>query len=364
MYRRQLLIGLALATGAIAFVPAAVAQDSAAGVLKRAADAMGAPNTIRYLGDGTGWTYGQAFMPGMPWPKITVHNQARTINYATGSMREEITLSRAEPKGGGGSPLQGQQRNDQYVSGSFAWNQVGPAPAAGPRFVADRTHQLWITPHGVINAALRNNATVQWRGNDGKSLAAVSFTDPGKYTATAFIDEDYLVERVESRLPDAVLGEVGAAAVNSGYRDFGGVKFPTRIQQWQGGHPTLDLAVKEVQPNAPADIQVPDAVRGVGEKTVLTDGARTIELHKIGDSIHTDTFLMVWLPKERLLVQADAYTPLPPGAKPPSPPNANNVNLVENIERLKLPVERILPIHGRIVPLEELYTTASRTPPK
>ena len=106
------------------------------------------------------------------------------------------------------------------------------------------------------------------------------------------------------------------------------------------------------------------AVRGVGDKTTLTDGARTIELYKIGNSIHTDTFLMVWLPKERLLIEADAYTPLAPNAKPPATPNANNVNLIENIERLKLPVDRILPIHGRVVPLADLYTTASRTPPK
>jgi hypothetical protein len=35
-------------------------------------------------------------------------------------MREEITLSRAEPKGGGGYPLSGQQRNDQFVSGAYA----------------------------------------------------------------------------------------------------------------------------------------------------------------------------------------------------------------------------------------------------
>jgi hypothetical protein len=40
------------------------------------------------------------------------------------------------------------------------------------------------------------------------------------------------------------------------------------------------------------------------------------------------------------------------------------VNLIENIERLKLPVDRILPLHGRVVPLADLYTTASRTPPK
>jgi glyoxylase-like metal-dependent hydrolase (beta-lactamase superfamily II) len=106
------------------------------------------------------------------------------------------------------------------------------------------------------------------------------------------------------------------------------------------------------------------AVRGVGDKTTLSDGARTVELHKIGNSVHTDTFLMVYLPKERLLIEADAYTPIPPNAKPPATPNANNVNLIENIERLKLSVDRILPLHGRVVPLADLYTTAGRTPPK
>jgi glyoxylase-like metal-dependent hydrolase (beta-lactamase superfamily II) len=102
----------------------------------------------------------------------------------------------------------------------------------------------------------------------------------------------------------------------------------------------------------------------VGDKTTLSDGARTLELHKIGNSVHTDTFLMVYLPRERLLIEADAYTPLAPNAKPPATPNANNVNLIENIERLKLSVDQILPLHGRVVPLAELYTTASRTPPK
>jgi len=488
MSRKTLLGRLTLSIGALTFLPgAALAQDSAVAVLKRASAAMGAPNTIRYAGEGTGWTFGQAYMPTMPWPKIDIQSQARTINYATGSMREEIAFSRGEPRGGGGYPLSGQQRNDQYVSGDFAWNMVAVAPVPGARFVTDRTHQLWITPHGVINAALRNNATVQWVTKDGGSLAAVSFTQPGRFAATAFVNDDYLVERVESRLPDPVLGEVSAVAVYSNYRDFGGVKFPGRIQLWQGGHPTLDLAVKEVQPNAPADIQVPDpvrsaqdrittdkvadgvwyvaggshhsvaiemqdhivlveaplndartvpvfeavrklvpgkpiryviathhhfdhsggvraaagegatiimrsdakayfdralatqakiapdrlttsgrkgAVRGVGDKTVLSDGARTIELYRIGDSVHTDTYLMVWLPKERLLIEADAYTPIPPNAKPPATPNANNVNLIENIERLKLPVDRILPIHGRVVPIADLYTTAGRTPPK
>jgi glyoxylase-like metal-dependent hydrolase (beta-lactamase superfamily II) len=42
--------------------------------------------------------------------------------------------------------------------------------------------------------------------------------------------------------------------------------------------------------------------------------------------------------------------------------NANNVNLIDNIERLKLEVDRILPLHGRVVPVAELYAAAQRNP--
>ena len=73
---------------------------------------------------------------------------------------------------------------------------------------------------------------------------------------------------------------------------------------------------------------------------------------------------MVHLPAEKVLIEADAYTPLAPNATPPAAPNANNVNLIANIERLKLNVERIAPLHGRVVPVADLYTTASKAPPR
>jgi glyoxylase-like metal-dependent hydrolase (beta-lactamase superfamily II) len=466
--------------------PVAGAADAA---LERVAGALGTKGlkSLRYSGDGVGYTFGQAYKPGLAWPKITVRSFVRTINYETGSMKDEILFQRAEALGGGGYPHAAPQRNEQYVSGGSAWNVVANAPVAGPRFVADRVHQLWITPQGVIMAALKNNATVRQETRDGKMMTVASFTEPGRFKAIVFIGHAGFVDRVESRFPDPVMGDTLVVTTYSDYRGFGTVNFPTRIQQAQGGFPILDLNVREVQVNAPADIALPDAVktaaervtadkvadgvwfiaggshnsvaiemkdymilvetplndgrsvpviaevkklvpgkpiryvinthhhfdhagglraaagegatlivrseakpyfdralatqakiapdrltksgrkgtvRGVGDKTVLSDGTRTIELYKIGNSVHADTYLMAWLPKERLLIEADAYTPIPPNAKPPATPNANNVNLIENIERLKLPVDRILPIHGRVVPLADLYTTASRTPPK
>ena len=90
------------------------------------------------------------------------------------------------------------------------------------------------------------------------------------------------------------------------------------------------------------------------DKHVLTDGTRTVELYLIKDTIHGDGLIMAYLPKEKLLVEADAYTPAAPNAAPPATPNPANVNLYDNIERLKITVDQILPLHGRKVPLSEL----------
>jgi hypothetical protein len=486
MLRHVLMTGASLAAALLLASPA-LAQ-TAAEVIQKASDAMGAGKvkSLRYGGDGTGWTYGQAYNADLKWPKLNVHGLTRYINYDTGTLRQEMTISRAEPKGGGAVPLQGQQKNDFYLSEGFAWNVAGQNTVPGSRFVADRTHQLWTTPHGVLKAAAKSNATVKWQGEGKNKTAVLSFTEAGKFTAKVSLDAKYLVTKVETRLPDPVLGEVSAVALYQNYMDFGGVKFPTRIKQSQGGAQTLDLVVKDFAANPTVTIPVPDAVKsagervttekvadgvwyiaggthhsvaiemkdhlilveaplsdartlpviaevkklappkpirfminshnhfdhsggvraaasegativahssakaffekalaapskiapdalaksgkkakvmGVGDKQVMKDASRTVEIHKIKDSVHGNAFLMVYLPKEKLLIEADAYTPLPPNAPVPETPNANNVNLIKNVERLKLSVDKILPLHGRVVPLGDLYTTAKMKAP-
>ena len=88
------------------------------------------PTSSRFAtpADGIGYTFGQAYKPGLAWPKIKLHSVTRTVNYETGSMRDEIVLSRAEALGGGGYPHTGEQRNDQYLSGTHAWNQLAERP--------------------------------------------------------------------------------------------------------------------------------------------------------------------------------------------------------------------------------------------
>jgi glyoxylase-like metal-dependent hydrolase (beta-lactamase superfamily II) len=82
------------------------------------------------------------------------------------------------------------------------------------------------------------------------------------------------------------------------------------------------------------------------DRKVMTDKSRTVELHLIEGNPHNDGILMVYLPAEKILIEVDVYTPPAADAKPPAVVSPNTTNFVENVERLKLDVERILPLHG------------------
>jgi glyoxylase-like metal-dependent hydrolase (beta-lactamase superfamily II) len=464
-----------------------IAPTDAAATLRQSEQAMGGSSltSIRFSAQGGGSLFGQAFIPGMAWPRMTYTSLTRVADYQNGAFREEFGRARAEPNGGGGVPLmgQGEQRAIGMMRTGVAWNQAGPTSIPAPATLDERIHDLWTTPHGVLKAALRNGATASTRSEGGKTLTAVSFAEPGRFTATVLIGANNLVERIESRRPHPVTGDTGVVTTFLDYKDFNGVLFPTRIRQSQGGYEVLDVAVHEVQANVASDIVIPDAVRGFTERVVsekvaegvwylaggshhsvliemsdhlvivesplydgraaavfaearklvpgkpvrhvinshhhfdhagglraaaaegatlitsamakasfeqalanpnrispdllarsgrsatligvrgtyeLSDDKRRIEIHEMDASIHAQGFLMVYLPKERLLIEADAYTPLAAGMPPPAVANANNVNLVQNIERLKLNVDRILPLHGRIVPMSELHAAIGR----
>ncbi len=458
--------------------PIASPAQNARATLDGAAKAMSSVEvkSLEWSGSGVFFAPGQSYTPGQPWPRFIAKSQTRSVNYETASLRDDVVRMQGEnpPRGGGVQPVRGEARQQFVLSGDLAWTVVADVPAPTPIALAERQMQLWTTPHGVIRAALANNATVQGR--------VVTFALPGRMMVRATLSDQSLVERVDAVIPNAVVGDLPVEITYTEYRDFGGVKFPTRIRQSAGGFPTLDITVTDVKANAPVDIAVPDPIRqatgvysrvatqmvadgvwflaggshnsvviemkdhlivvegplneeravavmaearslapgkpikyvvashhhfdhsgglrafaaegvtvvthdssrafleqalgapatvqpdrmaksgrkpvveGVRDKRVMTDGTRTVEILHIAGNAHCDGLLMVYLPKEKLLSEADVFTPPPPGTTPPMPPSPFTVNLIDNLKQLNLTVDRILPLHGRVVPVADLHT--------
>jgi len=475
---------LALTLAALLAAPVAASAQEGRATLERAAAALGAGSlkSIQVTASGVNYQVGQNAAPSLPWPKFNVKSFTRSVNYETASLRDELVRTQAEdpPRGGGGQPVRGEQRQHFALSGDHAWNVVGDVATPAPITLADRQFQLWATPHGVVKAALAGNPTVAGR--------VIALSAPGRYSLRATLDDRWLVEKVEGLVANPVLGDIPVVITYGEYKDFAGVKFPTKIRQSAGGAPSLDVTVTDVQPNAAVAVAVPDPVRNaraatyystvatqmvadgvwyltggshhsvviemkdhvivvegplndqralavlaetrklvpskpiryvvnshhhfdhsgglrafaaegvtivthevnrpfyerafavpatvspdhlaragrparfesVADKWVMTDGSRVVEIHHIARNGHHEGMLMVYLPKEKLLSQADAFTPLAADAPVPTPPNPATVNLADNITRLGLAVDRLLPLHGRLVPLVELHRTIGR----
>ncbi|MFN8059195.1 MAG: MBL fold metallo-hydrolase [Vicinamibacterales bacterium] len=85
----------------------------------------------------------------------------------------------------------------------------------------------------------------------------------------------------------------------------------------------------------------------------LRDASRTLLVFPLAGNAHADPLLVAYLPKERLLFEADAYSPPAPDAKT-MPPFPFAANLLQQVEARALKVDRLLPAHGRPVPFTDL----------
>jgi len=456
-----------------------VGAQSGTSAIDAAMKAMGT-NTVQsmqYSGTGAVFMVGQNVRPEAPWPRFRMLTYDASVRYDVPAIREELVRIDDEnpPRGGGAggfNPQTGQGGMRPILGEHTIVRQATPKTEVGQL-------QIWLTPHGFLKGAAANNATVAQAGG----RRTITFQALGKYTVTGRLNDQNLVERVETRIANPLLGDMLWEVIYSDYTDHGGVKFPSRIVERQGGHPTLDLTVSRAQPNGAATLQVaanppagegglkatserlgdgvwvitaglnsvlvefadhlvivealgndarsrvviaearrlvpnkpiryvvnthahfdhaggirgfaaegativthdankaffetvlglphrlnPDSlsksprkaeVEGVGAKRVLTDGRQVLELHHIRGNLHHEGLLMAYLPKERILIQADAFHPRP-GAKPyPTPPQFT-VNFYENIQRLKLDVAQVLHIHGGMDPIAVVAKAAGR----
>jgi hypothetical protein len=96
----------------------------------------------------------------------------------------------------------------------------------------------------------------------------------------------------------------------------------------------------------------------IGDKHTLSDGSRTLELHVLRDNQHADGFIIGYLPKEKILMVADAFSPRAPITAVPAFLSPVTGNLWQNLQRLKLDVDTVLAMHGRMVKVQELRLEA------
>ena len=223
-------------------------------VLSNAAKAMGAGNleTIQYSGAGFSFHFGQAPNPNVPWPRFPMPMYNREIDFSAPASHVTVTVN--EPQ-------------EQFIAANAPWAQQV---------------DIWVTPYGFLKGAIAaGNATMSRRTIGGKKYKVVSYTAENRYplnesreipgedyidvtytaetkgTLSGYINDQNMVERVDTWIGNPVLGDMLIESTYTAYRDFAGLKFPTRIVQKQGGFPVLDLTVTGVKANAAVSVQPP-----------------------------------------------------------------------------------------------------------
>lgn len=91
-------------------------------------------------------------------------------------------------------------------------------------------------------------------------------------------------------------------------------------------------------------------VETIKDKRVFDDGLRRVELYQIS-SPHVAEMIIAYMPKEKLLFEADMLDIHEAGIHPAG---NDTVDLAQQLKRLKLDIERIIPVHGRMGTIADL----------
>ncbi|MEO5923795.1 MAG: MBL fold metallo-hydrolase [Bryobacteraceae bacterium] len=245
MYKR--LIGVAICGALVG--GAAMAQDAKT-VIANAQNAQGNLKSITYSGAAKDVSFQQcgsnaADMQcrGPHDPMRPIANYVRVIDIAGGTWRH--TGATNNPSGGGATaPAPGTlfaQATAAQTAITAPWNNA---------------LEFYITPWGFLKGAAENNATVS-KGKGGMTVVSWSPTvkaaSGAAYKINGYITKDNMVDHVETWLGENIMGDMHIVATYSAWKDYGGVKAPSKIVQTRGGWPFFDVTVAAATAN-PANI--------------------------------------------------------------------------------------------------------------
>jgi glyoxylase-like metal-dependent hydrolase (beta-lactamase superfamily II) len=268
----------------------AMAQDAKT-VIANAQKALGDVKSITYSGSAKDVAFQQCganaadmTCRGTHDPMRPIGNYVRVIDLTNPASRQTGTTNNIGP---GGSTT--------VTPGTF-FQQVTQEQADVSQPWANSL-EFYITPWGFLEGAAANNATVSHRKVDGKKYAVLTWSPTVKapsgksYVINGYVNEQNLVDRVETWLGENIMGDMHIVATYTGWKDFGGVMAPSKIVQTRGGWPFFEVDVTAAKANPPdlATLVPPPAGRRGGPGGGGAPGAApalTVTSEKLGDGLY------------------------------------------------------------------------------
>jgi glyoxylase-like metal-dependent hydrolase (beta-lactamase superfamily II) len=265
-----------------------MAQDAKT-VIANAQKALGDLKSITYSGSAKDVAFQQCGSNaadmncrGTHDPMRPINNYVRVIDLTAPASRE--TGATNNPAGGGATtPMPGtffQPVTPQQADVSQPWgNSLG----------------LYITPWGFLKGAAANNATASRRKVDGKNYTVLTWSPTVKapsgksYVINGYVNDQNIVDRVETWLGDNIMGDMHILATYTGWKDFGGVMAPAKIVQTRGGWPYFDVTVAAAKGNPPDVATLVPAPAPAGGRGGGGGGAPAplvVTSEKLGDGLY------------------------------------------------------------------------------
>src|SRR5215475_9943337 len=268
-----------------------MAQD-AKNVIANAQKALGDVKSITYSGTAKDVAFQQCGANstdmncrGTHDPMRPINNYVRVIDLTAPASRHTGTTNNI---GAGGSTT--------LTPGTF-FQQVTSQQADVSQPWANSL-EFYITPWGFLKGAAANNATVSRKKADGKNYTVLTWSPTVKapsgknYVINGYVNEQNIVERVETWLGENIMGDMHILATYTGWKDFGGVMAPAKIVQTRGGWPFFEVSVTAAKAN-PLDVATlapaPPAAGGrggAGGGAPPAAPALTVTSEKLGDGLY------------------------------------------------------------------------------